>query len=153
MKERKRIAKLFKELYAGDPWIDVTIINVLQNITPEDAVRKVLPPLNSIWEIVAHMVSWRENVLKRVKGKIMKSPADNYFSPLTDTSPAAWKALLKKLDASQTKWINLLRKFNEKEFSTIYPPNNRNYYGNIHGIIQHDAYHLGQIVILAKALK
>ncbi len=35
-------------------------------------------------------------------------------------------------------------------FEKIYPPEGQTYYEHIHGNIQHDAYHLGQIVMLAK---
>ncbi|WP_235811010.1 DUF1572 domain-containing protein [Aequorivita aquimaris] len=36
------------------------------------------------------------------------------------------------------------------DFEKEYPTNKHSYYKHIHGIIQHDAYHLGQIVLLAK---
>ena len=153
MKESERIVGLFNKLYDGSPWIDVNILNALKNISAKDAARKVLPQLNSIWQIVSHMVSWRQNVLKRVHGKIIRSPDDNYFSVITDTSEKSWKALLENLDESQKKWINFLENFQEMDFETLYPANTMNYYEHIHGIIQHDAYHLGQIVLLAKALK
>ena len=41
---------------------------------------------------------------------------------------------------------------NEEALDEIYPNNNASYYKNIHGIIQNDAYHLGQIVLLWKAV-
>jgi hypothetical protein len=34
----------------------------------------------------------------------------------------------------------------------LYKSNGMTYYEYIHGVIQHDAYHLGQIVLLAKSL-
>ena len=34
----------------------------------------------------------------------------------------------------------------------VYPNNGMSYYEHIQGIIQHDAYHLGQIVLLAKTV-
>ena len=42
-------------------------------------------------------------------------------------------------------------KNSEKDFEKIYPGNQLNYYEHIHGIIHHDIYHLGQIVLLAKS--
>jgi len=39
MKETKRIAKLFEDLYNGSPWIDVTIMDTLKNIS---AVENIL---------------------------------------------------------------------------------------------------------------
>jgi uncharacterized damage-inducible protein DinB len=149
MKERERIADLFKNLYDGEPWIDVNIVNTLKNISASKAAHKPASA-NSIWQIVNHMVLWRKNVLERVQGESPKKPGDNYISNIDDTSDNAWKKILLEFEQTQTDWLNFLATFNESNFEKIYPPNNMNYYEHIHGIIQHDAYHLGQIILLAK---
>ncbi|MEJ7586378.1 MAG: DinB family protein [Ferruginibacter sp.] len=149
MKETKRISGLFTDIYNGDSWIGETLSGVLANVSAADAAKKTAP-WNSIWEIVNHIISWRDNVLLRVQGNIMKTPAGNYFTPVTDQSDTAWKNTLHELKLSQEKWINFLQIMLEEDLENIYPNNNNTYYHNIHGIIQHDAYHLGQIVLLAK---
>ena len=149
MKESKRISTLFSNLYNGEPWIDVTLMDTLQNISYQKAAEKY-KNCNSIWEIVNHIIAWRENVLQRVQGKVINTPNHNYFEPVIDISEKAWKNTLSKLEQSQQQWLLFLLNCNEVEFDTLYPNNNLNYYEHIHGIIQHDAYHLGQIVILKK---
>ncbi|MEP7108015.1 MAG: DinB family protein [Ferruginibacter sp.] len=152
MKETERIATLFVDIYNGEPWVDVTLMGTLKNLTAETAAKKVNPSWNSIWEIVKHITSWRENVLQRVQGNITQSPPDNYFTPVRDQSEKAWQDDLKALKNSQQQWIAFLHGINEDDLGKIYPGNSASYYKNIHGIIQHDAYHLGQIVLLAKAV-
>ena len=151
MKETARIQKLFQDLYDGQPWLDVTILNTLRPLSPAQAAKKVSPKWNSIWEIVNHLVEWRFGVLERVKGNIHTSPDNNYFRPIVDDSAEAWQKTLARLDESQQAWNNFLGEFDEANFERPYPPHNLTYYQHIHGIIQHDAYHLGQIVLLAKA--
>ncbi len=148
--EKERIISLFEKLYDGHPWIDVSIMDTLQKISAQQAVAKVLPNCNSIWEITNHMISWRENVLQRVQGKVITTPSDNYIKPITDTSQEAWMKTLEELKKTQKEWIGFLRRFNVEDFGTEYQPNGMTYYEHIHGIIQHDAYHLGQIVLLSK---
>lgn len=150
MREKERIEKLFENIYNGDPWIDITILGTLKNISAEQAASKPSPQWNSIWEIVKHIISWRLNVLQRVQGKIAMSPDHNYFVPLTDISEAAWQNILKSLEDSQREWLSFLKRFNDEDFEKIYAGNNHSYYEHIHGIIQHDVYHLGQIIFLAK---
>ncbi|MEO8770303.1 MAG: DinB family protein [Ferruginibacter sp.] len=152
MKETQRIIKLLEDAYNGSPWIDVSLIPVLKKITAEQAAKKFSPQWNSIWEIVNHIISWRANVLRRIKGEVIQSPSHNYFVPVKNTSSNAWVNTLKKLEASQQQWIRFLKKFKEKDFEKIYPDNDLSYYEHIHGIIQHDIYHLGQIVLLSKAV-
>jgi len=150
MKETVRIAELFEDLYDGNPWIDVTLIGTLKNITAEQAAKKLSPGWNSIWQILHHIISWRENVILRVQGQATESPASNYFDEITDESEKAWGDTMQRLQDSQEKWLSFLKQFDEADFEKIYQPNNGSYYKHIHGIIQHDAYHLGQIVMLAK---
>ncbi|MFT3911994.1 MAG: DinB family protein [Ferruginibacter sp.] len=152
MKEINRIINLFESTYNGSPWIDVSLIPVLQNITAAQAAIKLSPHLNSPWEIVNHLISWRKNVLKRLQGNIIKTPSHNYFVPVKNTSAIAWQKTLEELDISQKEWIHFLKEFKAGDFEKIYPNNNLSYYEHIHGIIQHDIYHLGQIVLLTKAM-
>ena len=150
MKETKRTQKLFEDLYEGEPWIGVTLFDTLKRIPAEKAAKKIAPHWNSIWEITNHIITWRLNVLERLHGNKMTTPDNNYFESVTDTSKAAWKKTLKHLEESQQQWTSFLKIFNEKDFENIYSRNGLSYYEHIHGIIQHDAYHLGQIVLLAK---
>lgn len=149
MKENELIIKLFDDLYDGNPWIDVNIAGTLKNVSPELAATKA-GERNSIWEIVNHLIDWRLNVLQRVQGEQIITPADNYFEPVNDISQDAWEATLERLDDSQLKWTNFLRECNAADLEKTYMPNKMSYDDHIHGIIQHDAYHLGQITLLAK---
>ncbi|MCW3094171.1 MAG: hypothetical protein JWP81_5240 [Ferruginibacter sp.] len=150
MNETERITELFEDIYDGDSWIGVSLVETLQNISAEKAAKKVALQWNTIWEIVNHVISWRDNVLQRVKGMITQSPADNYFTPVKDQSEKAWQDTLSALKNSQQQWITFLQKMPGEDLEKIYKNNNASYYKNIHGILQHDAYHLGQIVLLAK---
>ena len=150
MKENELIIKLFEDLFDGSPWIDVTIMGTIKGISSKNASKKISVNQNSIWEIVNHLISWRLNVLQRVQGKVIITPGNNYFEPITDSSPSAWERTLKELEDSQTQWLEFLKQLTPNTFSKVYPNNKMTYYEHIHGIIQHDAYHLGQITLLAK---
>ena len=152
MKESIRISKLFSDLYNGSPWIDVTLLATLKNISAEKARAKISPERNSIWQILNHIISWRNTVLKRVQGEVITSPADNYFKPVADTSEKAWQQALNDLEETELRWIDFLNKFDESQFERMYSNNKLTFYEHIQGILQHDAYHLGQIVILSKLL-
>ena len=153
MKETERVSKLFEDLYNGHPWIDVTILPNLKKLTAKQAAKRIYSDWNTIWEIVNHIISWRETVLLRIQGKNIKSPSHNFFVEVPDTSPEAWNSTLDRLEVSQSFWISFLKNFNENDFDTVYKPNKLTYYEHIHGILQHDAYHLGQIVIMMKRVR
>jgi len=148
MKEPQRILELFEDLYNGDPWLDVTLIGTLQHITADQAAQKKYPDRNSIWEITNHIISWRLNVLQRVQGIVTDTPEDNYFLPVADTSSEAWEKTIDRLKESEDKWREFLENLPPKNLDDGYLHDGHTNYEHVHGIIQHDAYHLGQIVLL-----
>jgi len=152
MKEKERILSLFQKLYEGEPWIDVNIKSTLSRISAAQASARVLEKCNTIWEIVNHLIDWRNAVKERIHGNTIKTPENNYFKIIADTSRKSWTETLKKFDASQKDWIEFLSNINENDFGKIYKPSQMTNYELIHGIIQHDAYHLGQIVLLSKLI-
>ena len=150
MEEKQRVSKLFSDLYDGNAWIDVTIVRTLKNINSGQAFSRPVAKLNSIWEIVNHLISWRETVLKRMQGEIVEEPKNNYFEPVKNNSEDAWSVTLKRMEESQQLWLEFLSKFNNQDLGKFYVQSKYTYYDLIHGILQHDAYHLGQIVLLKK---
>lgn len=152
MKEALRINKLFRDLYDGHPWIDVTLLGTLKNLSAKQSSKKISSQWNTIWEIVNHLISWRLNVLQRVRGQVLITPDTNYVVPVENTSETAWQQTLLRLEESQKQWEIFLKDSSDNDFSKKYPANAFTHYEHIHGILQHDAYHLGQIVLLSKAL-
>ena len=150
MEETKRISKLFSDLYDGDAWIDVTIVGTLKNVNSGQAFSRPIANLNTIWEIINHLISWRETVLKRMNGEIVEEPKNNFFEQIKNNSQEAWSAILKRFEESQQKWLEFLSKFNDQDIGKFYVQSKYTYYDLIHGILQHDAYHLGQVVLLKK---
>jgi uncharacterized damage-inducible protein DinB len=150
MKETTRLKKSFSDLYNGNPWLDVTLTGTLKSISAKQAIKRAAPGVNSIWEITNHLISWRGAVLQRVHGTVIPSPDDNYFLPVEDISSKAWKETLERLEESEHEWESFLQDMKESDLEKLYPVNDHTYYEHIIGIIQHDAYHLGQIVMLAK---
>ncbi|WP_290842233.1 DinB family protein [Flavobacterium sp.] len=148
MKEKDRIIKLFKELYNGDPWLDSSISGNLSNIDAEWAAQKPRHVTNSIWEIVNHLSIWREVVLDRINGAEADTPDHNYFLPIADKSEKAWSISLRKLEKSQEDWLGFLDKLTDEKLSQRYLETHYTVYDLIFGIMQHDAYHLGQLALL-----
>lgn len=151
MNEQERLSKLLKDHFNGEPWIDVQIIGALKGLKAKDAAKHI-HGLNAIWQIVHHMSCWRETILQRVQGKIIPSPPDNYFVAINDTSSKAWTAAISRLKMAQKDLLSYLAKNTDDPDQH---PGNGNYsrYELIQGILQHDAYHLGQIVLIRKMLE
>lgn len=150
MKESERLADQYERLYNGQSWIDVTIEGTLNGLTAKQAAAKPFSHANSIWQIVHHLVNWRETVLKRIKGDDIPAPDNNFFVPVIDSSDEAWKKLMHRFESSQQEWMEATSNLSEENLDSIWQPGQQSIYELVLGILQHDAYHLGQIVLLKK---
>ncbi len=150
MKESQRILQLFTALFDGHPWLEVNLLDTLTTIPASAASKQLYNNQPSIWQLLNHVINWRNTVLERIQGNIIESPANNYFETITDTSEAAWQETIHALCVTQQKWMAYLEQLADEDLENTYVGNKASYYDNIHGILQHDAYHLGQIRLLAK---
>lgn len=154
MSESHRIAKLFSDWFDQKPWTEITLTALLEDITPEMAAAHPVPGTNSIWQLVQHCLGWRQNVLLKLQGEVFTSPKDNYLSEPKDISAKAWSDLLIALRDNEKLWQSYLLNLAPEQLDKGYAPaqNAFTQYEVIHGILHHDNYHFGQILILKKIL-
>lgn len=125
---------------------------VLEGVTPETAARKVLPEAHTIWEIVLHIAAWENFVGKRLAGEKVKGPTGTEDWPVVrDTSPAAWRRTIDALVEGHNQLIRAVSKMGEEKLNETVPGKKFPFYVLIHGAVQHDLYHAGQIALLKKA--
>ncbi len=152
MHESKRIAKLFSDWYDGNPWTYIKLSDILKDITAEQAAKRPIQNANTIWQLVQHCVEWRINVLRKIQGEEFQSPEDNYLHMPEDISEEAWKELQERYAKNETDWQNYLLHLNDALLDDGYKPSKNEFtnYEVIHGLLHHDNYHFGQIMMLKK---
>lgn len=143
------LTKLLNDHFNGNPWIDVTIIGEIKKLSAKQAAYKPAG-LNSVWEIVNHMLAWRKALIGRVKGKPVKYSDDNFFRLVKNKTPEAWKRTIEELKKSQKVIITFLKKQKDELLETVSPTSGYTYYELVEAILIHDAYHTGQIVLIKK---
>src|SRR5262245_23733879 len=159
MSESARLIDQFQRAHSGDPWHGSPVKTILEGVTAEQAARKPASGAHSIWELVLHVTAWRNETARRATGAPAAEPAEGDYPPVGDPTPARWKAALAALDASHATLVRAVRGMSDAQLLTpTNDPRNRplgtgvTYYELLHGIVQHDAYHAGQIAILKKIL-
>ncbi len=147
-----QIAKLFKDFYYGDNWTGVNFKETLADVTWQQATAKVYS-FNTIAALVFHMNYYVSAVLKVLEEETLYASDKYSFDVPLILSQQDWEKLLNKTWADAEKFAKLVEQLPEKKLWEIFSDEKYgNYYKNIHGVIEHCYYHLGQIVLIKKIL-
>jgi len=147
--ESKRIARQLRASYLGPAWHGPSLTEVLDGITPEAALRKPIASAHSIHEIVLHVAFWAEAVRRTVEGH----PYVHIEPPLDWPAPnGAWQDALAMLDHEQRAMVEAIRGMQDARLGEVVTESKGySFYVLLHGLVQHNLYHAGQIAMLRKA--
>jgi len=153
MSEIEQIVDQLKRAYEGKAWHGPAVREVLAGVMAEQAARRPLPDAHSIWEITVHIAAWEAFVRRRLEGEVITdvSPQEDW-PPVTDTSEAAWKRTLTQLEEGQRRLRQAIAALPESRLGETVPGMGYSVYYMLHGVVQHDLYHAGQIALLKKAV-
>lgn len=149
--EINRILKLFADLQHGDCWIGVNFKEALHGIDAATAAKRIAPEGNSIWMLTAHLIYWRTRVTNRLNGNDNPPPFKDFMLP-NELSEANWKQTLLDFEAAYHTLRNAIHSMKDEQLDKPSPREGQTFYQLIMGCLQHDAYHLGQIVFLKNNL-
>ena len=146
------------QIYDGDPWHGSSITSVLKGINADVAAKRPMPGAHNIWELVLHMAVWTREVASRVRGADAKDPPVDWPVPQFKGGEKAWLSAKEDLAAAQKEL--------ESAVDALEPDDLMRWVGDqrdpalgtglpvgtvIRGLMQHHAYHQGQISLLKRA--
>ena len=154
-----QLSNHIKRAVAGPMWHGSSLDEVLASVSSDQAAARPIPGAHSIWEIVLHVTAWAEIALARLHGQRTGDPApDEDWPPVPGSDPGTdpgtnWRAALERLRESHRALATDTRRlepsaFDEKVAGADYSVSNL-----LHGVIEHDTYHGGQIALLKRALE
>ena len=151
MRETDNIADLFSKMHTGDCWTGYNFITVLKDIAASVAAR-VPEKGNSIWQQVNHLVYWRRVVLLRLSGRNERPPGIDMQTP-ESISEKDWQDTLVLFNEVYEELLLQIRSFPVEKLDTESPKEGQTYRDLLYGFLQHDAFHMGQMVYFRKLLQ
>ena len=147
-----QIAKLFKDVYDGGNWTSVNVKGTLASVTWEQATTKV-GSFNTIAALVYHINYYVSALIKVLNAEPLDARDRYSFDHPPILSEKDWEDLLNKTWADAETFASLVENLPEnKLWEDFWGNKYGNYFRNIHGVIEHTHYHLGQIVLIKKML-
>lgn len=148
-----QIAKHFRDVHFGGNWTCVNLKDSLSDVTREEAITKV-HNLNTILALAYHINYYVSAVLKVLQGGELDAHDKYSYAHPEINSQSDWEALLNKLWTEAEAFATLVEQLPEEKLSAFFSQEKYGtYYRNLHGIIEHSHYHLGQIVVIKKMLR
>jgi tRNA(Arg) A34 adenosine deaminase TadA/uncharacterized damage-inducible protein DinB len=140
--ESARIADDIRRAYDGNPWHGSSVTAILEGVTAPEAAARPIPNAHTIWELVLHMAAWAGEVTRRLGGAEPAEPVEGDWPAMpAEPTEAAWaeaRARLGEAHADLTAAVAAIEQIAGPDAHTV------------NGLLQHDAYHSGQVSLLRK---
>lgn len=150
MNEIDRIKDQLERALKGPAWSGPSMLEVLEGVDSKIAARKPLENVHTIWEIVLHIIKWEEVAIERLRGRdIRPTPEEDWKKP-EYTSEKAWQNAIERLKQVHDELSSEISKLNVEDLDEAQMPGFLSRYILLHGVIQHNLYHIGQVAILKK---
>lgn len=153
MTEASRIADQLNRAFSGDAWHGDSLLEILEGISAAQAAARPIPEAHSILELVLHITAWDRTVLRRFDGTVLELDDEENFPKVQDSSDAAWQKALGELRRVHQALIDAVTVMPDKKLHEMVPGKegaHYNFYYMLHGVVQHEIYHAGQIALLKK---
>jgi uncharacterized damage-inducible protein DinB len=117
------------------------------------ATARPTPNAHTIWEILLHLSASAERVLSRLRGEGRTlSPEQDWPAPPPASDLDAWEADIRRLAKVHRELIEELSTLEDSRLDAPIVPGFSSVYVTLHGLVQHNLYHGGQIALLKKAV-
>jgi len=155
MSEIKRIMDQIDRTFNGAAWHGLSLIEILEKIDPETAKIHLAEDTHNIWELLLHIISWIRFARISIEGSTLPKeiPVKTDWPPVTDSSEEAWQNTMESLHIEHTKLKDSILNISDSDLDTIVKGREYSAYVLIHGVVQHNLYHAGQISLIYTALE
>ena len=126
-------------------------------MTAKQAAAKPVRDAHSIWEIVRHLTAWTHEADRRLAGHPCGNPPEGDWPKTSGSDAASWHRDRELLFAAHRRLLASIAKLSDDDLQVrTNDPRARSGKGStryvlLHGIVQHHAYHGGQISLIKKA--
>jgi len=150
VKECHRLADQMRLAYDGDAWFGPSLSSLLDLVPIDRTFEHPIPGAHSPAELVAHAAFWKEVVQLRTEGDAVADANHRDWPPMAPGSPS-WASLRQRLDTAQAALLARIEGLGDSRLDEPVPGQAISLYVMLHGVVQHDVYHAGQISMLLKA--
>jgi hypothetical protein len=149
MTEVERIKDQLRRSVEGEAWHGPSLREVLADVTAEEAAARPIAGVHSIEEMTRHVSYWFVATRRRIGGALV-IPTEAEQWP---EAAIPWSQQRAHLETSYDDLMVAIGQFTDERLATPIAGKPYDIYFQLHGLIQHNLYHAGQIAILKRAVR
>lgn len=152
------LAELLRKGHSNNPWHGSATEDLLAGVSPSMAAARPVADAHSIWEIVLHMTGWQREVARRLRGAAPGLPDEGDWPGPPAAGQEAWDRSKAALRESLEQLADAVSGLSDQDLQDRIGTSSRplgtgvTKAETVMGMLQHNAYHSGQIALLLKAL-
>jgi uncharacterized damage-inducible protein DinB len=149
--ESALIADQLRRAFNGSAWHGPALLELLRDVDATTAAARPLRDAHSIWELVLHIAAWDNATLVRLSGQKCQPAGEDNFPPVSNATEDAWQLAIAEAKRTHQTLIKTVSALPNSRLRDRVPGKRYDFYHLLHGVVQHELYHAGQIALLKKA--
>jgi len=151
MSQIEMVVDQLKRAFDGEAWHGPALIETLEGIDAKTAAARPIPTAHSIWELVLHLAGWERVVERRLHGEKLTLSDQENFGHIPVANENAWQEAVRNLRHIHEQLIRTVSSLPESRLNDTVPGKDYSILFMLSGVVQHAAYHGGQIALLKRS--
>jgi uncharacterized damage-inducible protein DinB len=151
--EANRLEDQLRRALEGEAWHGPSVLELLAGVSAAQAASHPIAGAHSIWELVLHIRTDYDLVLRRMAGDGRQLSAGEDWPACPAPTEENWRQSVQELELMNRKRREAVLDFPaERLDEPLVPEVSYTAYTQFIGVTQHHLYHAGQIALLKRAL-
>lgn len=148
--EVARLADQLERSFRGGAWHGPAVAETLSGVDAAAARRRTVGRGHTIDEIVGHLAFWLDAAARRLDGEALADLPPESDWPAPSEGDEGWRGRLAELETAYRRLHARVLELDDAALDGPVAGSDPTVRGLLLGILQHNAYHGGQIALLAK---
>ena len=139
--------------FTGPMWHGESIAELLAGVSSTEAAARPFDDVHTIAELVGHIGAWAAVAEQRLGGKASAPSEADQWPDVDTATEKTWSAAVKSCLETHRSLMRAAAALDESRLRETVPGRSDDIATMLHGIVEHDAYHGGQIAMLKKVIR
>ena len=149
MRAIERILEQLNRAWEGEAWHGPALRTLLDGISEEQSRAHPISGVHSVLEIVVHCGTWMDVVSHRLAGNPRELTTEEDWR---EVASMRFAAAVEELTNAESRLCDAVARLQTRDLDSLVAGRTDSVYTTVHGAIQHNIYHAGQIALLRKVL-